>query len=396
MSKTFLHVDMDAFFAAVEQHDHPDLRGKPVVVGAPPNQRGVVAAASYEARKYGIHSAMPSREAGKRCPFAIFLPVNGERYHEVSEQIFRIFERFTPFIEPLSIDEAFLDVTGVRRLFGTGREIALKIKNTIHKETGLTASVGVAVNKFLAKLASGLDKPDGLTVMPDTPEDIMAFLAPLPVSKIWGVGKVTQQDLEKAGIHTINQLQAASADKLTAIVGRNSAEYLLALACGLDSREIELDREEKSMSREYTFPKDCTSPEKIEKVLFDLVEDVGSRLRAAGKYASLAHLKLRWQGFKTITRQKPLERPCCDDFSLMEIALILFRSQKLAKPVRLIGFGVSRLTAHSAEQLSLFNTDIKSHEQKEKLSRTIDAIREKFGAKTIRRATSTEGQSADS
>ena len=189
MLMTYLHVDMDAFFASVEQHDHPELRGQPVVIGAQPDQRGVVAAASYEAREYGIHSAMPSREAGERCPHAVFLPPNGKRYGEVSRQIMGIFERFTPYVEQLSVDEAFLDVTGAQRLLGTGREIAAKIKDTVKGETGLTASVGVAVNKFLAKLASDMDKPDGLTVVPNSKQEIITFLAPLPVGRIWGEAK---------------------------------------------------------------------------------------------------------------------------------------------------------------------------------------------------------------
>ncbi|MDA0990535.1 MAG: DNA polymerase IV, partial [Verrucomicrobia bacterium] len=205
--RTFLHVDMDAFFAAIEQHDNPALRGKPVVVGGPADGRGVVAAASYEARGYGIHSAMPSREAKQRCPHAIFLPNNGKRYQDVSRQIFGIFDRFTPFVEALSIDEAFLDVTGVKHLFGPGPEVARQIKVAIHAETGLTASVGVAPNKFLAKLASDLEKPDGLTVVPNERPAIAAFLAPLEVGRIWGVGKVTGAKLATMGIRTIGQLQ---------------------------------------------------------------------------------------------------------------------------------------------------------------------------------------------
>jgi len=386
MNRVFLHVDMDAFFAAVEQHDHPELCGRPVVVGASPHQRGVVAAASYEARKHGIHSAMPSREAGRRCPHAVFLPVNGQRYEQVSQQIFRIFERYTPLIEPLSIDEAFLDVTGARKLFGTGREIAMKIKTGIRRETGLTASVGVASNKFLAKLASDLQKPDGLTVVPDKPELIMKFLAPLSVDRIWGVGKVTRRRLEDGGIHTVGDLQAATLARLSSLVGKNAGEGLAALARGDDSRDIELDREEKSVSREHTFATDCISRKRIEQVLCDLVEDAGSRLRAAGKYASLVHLRLRWQGFKTVTRQRLLDQPCCDDFTLRETALEIFRSEELVKPVRLIGFGVSKLADRSSEQLVFFGRDSRTRKGKEKLSRAVDAIRGKFGDKIIGRA----------
>jgi DNA polymerase IV len=383
-SRTILHVDMDAFFTSVEQHDHPEYRGKPVVVGAPPDRRGVVAAASYEARKYGIHSAMPSREAGRRCPHAVFLPVRGERYQEVSGQVFEVLERFTPLVEPVSIDEAFLDVAGAQRLFGPAERIASRIKLAIRERTGLTASVGVAINKFLAKVASDLQKPDGLTVVPDTPGGIRAFLAPLPVGKVWGVGKVTQRRLESAGILTIGHLQAATMQGLARLVGASAAENLLSLARGEDSREIELDREEKTMSREYTFTEDCGSADEIETVLCDLVEDVGSRLRAHRKYARLGHLKLRWQGFTTISRQKPFPTPCCDDFSLREMALDLFRSEPLIKPVRLIGFGVGQLTDHPARQLTLYEGEFQRQERQERLSRVVDGIRRRFGDGTIR------------
>jgi DNA polymerase-4 len=386
MERTFLHVDMDAFFASVEQHDRPELRGRPVVVGAPPDKRGVVAAVSYEARRYGIRSAMPSREAGRRCPHAVFLPPNGRRYQEVSQQVFRILERFTPFVEPLSIDEGFMDVTGSRQLFGSGREIAVKVRAAIRGETGLTASVGVAPNKFLAKIASEMDKPDGLTVAPTAPGEIAAFLAPLPVTSLWGVGDVSGGLLQKAGIRTVGDLQAASESAVARIVGPRAADHLCRLARGEDDREIEMDREEKSISREYTFPEDCRDPERLRQVLLDLVDDVGRQLRAAGKYAALARLKLRWQGFKTITRQRALPRPSCDDFSLRTAAQELFREQELVQPVRLIGFGVSRLGDRPAGQLNLFADESRTVERREKLSRTVDTIRQRFGDKVIRRA----------
>jgi len=379
-------VDMDAFFASVEQHDHPELRGKPVVVGAAPHQRGVVAAASYEARKYGIHSAMPSRDAGRLCPHAVFLPPNGRRYAEVSAQLFKILERFTPLVEPLSIDEGFLDVTAARRLFGTGREIALKIKAAIRAETGLTATVGVAPNKFLAKLASSMNKPDGLTVVPTAPAEIAAFLAPLPVTRLWGVGEATRQRLADAGLRTIGELQAAPESVVDRAVGRNAARHLCRLAWGEDDRAIETDREEKSISREHTFPEDCRDATVLKATLLELVDDVGAQVRAAGKYASLARLKLRWQGFKTITRQRPLPRPSCDDFTLRAAALELFAAEALIKPVRLIGFGVSRLSARAAGQLSLFDDEALAVERRERLSRTVDALRRRFGERIIGRA----------
>ncbi len=383
MHKVFLHVDMDAFFAAVEQRDRPELLGKPVVVGAPPDQRGVVSAASYEAREYGIHSAMPSREAGERCPHAVFLPVDGKRYKAASRAIFHIFERFTPLIEPLSIDEAFLDVTGSRALFGSGPEIAAKIRARIKNELTLTASVGVAHNKFLAKLASDLEKPDGLTVVPSDPEEIRAFLAPLGISRIWGVGKVTQRNLEEIGITTIGQIQNASARQLNSVFGHTSA-HIIALANGEDSREIQTSRQEKSISREHTFKHDCTKIARLEKTLCGLVEDVGSQLRSLERYASIGQLKLRWQGFKTITRRTQITPACCDDFTLRDIALALFRKEKITKPVRLIGFAVSGLVdERPSEQLNLFASGPERGDKRENVSNAVDRIRDKFGNDAI-------------
>ncbi len=390
MPRTILHVDMDAFYAAIEQHDRPELRGKPVVVGAAPDQRGVVSAASYEARKFGIHSAMPARDAGRLCPHATFLPVNMRRYQEISRQVFAILERFTPLVEPLSVDEAFLDVTGSRRLFGTGPEIARLIKDTIRRETGLTASVGVAPNKFLAKLSSDLNKPDGLTVVPDTREAITAFLAPLPVTRIWGVGQVTAQHLATEGIRRIGDLQALSERALGTIVGKHSARHLMRLAFGEDSRELELDKIERSISREHTFDHDTESHERVTRTLADLVEDVGRHLREAGFYAAVAHIKLRWRGFKTITRQRPLSPPCCDDITLLRTAERLLAAEPLTKPVRLVGFGVSALTHRPEQQLTLLDDASATNPKRERLSRTVDLIRRQHGRGSIHRASSAD------
>jgi len=389
-ARTILHVDMDAFFASVEQHDRPELRGLPVVVGARPNERGVVAAASYEAREYGIHSAMPSREAGIRCPHAVFVPPNGKRYGEVSRQVFAVFERFTPLVEGLSIDEAFLDVTGGLRLLGTGPQIAAKLKADVVAETGLTASVGVAPNKFLAKLASDMDKPDGLTIVPETKAEIVAFLAPLPVGRLWGVGEVTRRRLEGVGIRSVGDLQTISERALSEALGKHSARHLLRLAFGEDERELEPTHEEKSMSREHTFPRDCDSAETLRAVLGDLVDDVGRRLREAGWFAGVAHLKLRWQGFQTITRQRRLDHPVCDDFSLRGAAEALFEAEPLVKPIRLIGFGASHLTHEDNRQLSLFDDTDADETRKVQLSRTVDAIRRQHGADSIARGSSRE------
>lgn len=384
-NKTILHVDMDAFFASVEQHDHPELRGKPVVVGAPPDKRGVISAASYEAREYGIHSAMASREAYKRCPDAVFMPVNMNRYIEVSQVVQSIFTEFTPFVEPLSIDEAFLDVTGSFRLFGDGAEIAQKVKDKIKDDTGLNASVGVAHNKFLAKLASDLDKPDGLTIVPSKRGEVMAFLAPLSVNRIWGVGKVTGASLADAGITTIGELQKISETELGNIIGKHSARHLQRLAMGEDERELEMGRDEKSISKEHTFEFDCQSREELKFVLAELVDHVGSSLRKSGKFAKQARIKIRWQGFRTITRQRLFENPVCDDFSLRKMANEILDNEELIKPVRLIGFGVGKLVDSAPRQLSLFGDENIVNDKKERLSRTVDAIRDNLGIESIRR-----------
>ena len=377
-------MDMDAFYASVEQLDHPEYRGKPVVVGSPPDKRGVVAAASYEARKFGIHSAMPSREAGRRCPQAIFVPVNMDRYIEMSGKIFSIFEKFTPLIEPLSVDEAFLDVTGSKRLFGDGPEIAAKIKKAVHSETGLTASIGVAGNKFLAKVASDMDKPDGLTVVPEGREEIKAFLAPLEVTRIWGVGRVTQRLLERHGIRTVAHIQKTPLKQLAGIVGEGYAEHLAALAAGDDSRELEMEHERKSYSREHTFDEDCSDTEEQERVLCQLVEDVGSQLRADGRYAGTVRIKLRWENFETITRQTRLPAAVCDNTTLREAAMELYLAEKTKRPVRLIGFGTSDITSYPVHsQMGLFDTRAQSLQNREKLSRAVDAIRTRFGDGSI-------------
>ena len=385
MDRVFLHVDMDAFFASVEQHDNPELRGKPVIVGSPADQRGVVAAASYEARTFGIHSAMPSGEAARLCPHAVFVRPNMKRYKQVSSQIFEIFERFTPLVEPLSVDEAFLDVTGSERLFGSGVEIGEKIRQVILEELGLTASVGVAPNKFLAKLASDMDKPDGLTLVPFSREAIIAFLAPLSVDRIWGVGAVTQKRLDEKGIRTIADLQSADLVSLVSIVGEHSAGHLQRLARGEDAREIVTEQLEKSISKENTFPKDVIDAEVLERVLLTLIDEVSETLRRKERYAGVLRLKLRWQGFKTITRQRQLRPPCCDAFSLRRAALALFKTESISQPVRLIGIGVGHLSERPAEQLSLFDDGAEARQKQETLSRSVDALRLKYGNPAIGR-----------
>lgn len=377
-----LHVDMDAFFAAVEQREHPEWRGKPVIVGSGPHERGVVSTASYEARKFGVHSAMPSREAYRLCPHGIFTPGNHRLYSEVSAQIFDIFYRFTPFVEGLSCDEAFLDVYGSFKLFGSAFEIGEKIRKAIREELHLTASVGVATNKFLAKLASDMNKPDGITLVPSEPREIQRFLAPLSVRSIYGVGGTLAKHLNLLGIRTIGDLQNTPLNTLVGLLGENTAEHLYSLAFGVDSREVINERVEKSISREYTFGEDTTDKEGVRQVLLELASDVGAQLRASGKYASTVKLKLRWSDFRTITRQRTLPFVICDDFSIRDAALELFSQQNIEAPIRLIGIGVSGLVdelAPSDPQLTLFDdpSTERSEEtlKKERLSKTLDDLR---------------------
>ena len=384
--RVILHVDMDAFFASVEQRDNPALRGKPVIVGAPPDQRGVVSTCSYEARKFGVRSAMPSREAYARCPQGIFVPPDMARYSAVSRQVMGIFGRFTPFVEQVSVDEAFLDVTGARALFGDGPEIARRIRETIRGELRLTASVGVAGNKFLAKLAGELDKPDGMTVVPEGRAEIAAFLAPLAVGRLWGVGRVLQERLRSCGYRTIGDLQRADPPRLGALVGAHTADHLLKLAFGDDPRELILDSVEQSLSREHTFLHDVTDIARVRRALAMLVDSVGGRLREDGRYAGLARIKIRWADFRTITRQRPLSPPACDDHSLREAAFALFDAEAKVHPVRLIGFGVSNLAETRCEQMMLFDDPVPGRDRQETLSRAIDGIRKRLGPGSLRRA----------
>ena len=395
-----LHVDMDAFFAAVEQRDRPELQGQPVIVGSPPDQRGVVSTCSYEARRFGVHSAMPSRTAYQKCPEAVFLPVRMERYQAVSRQIMQIFESFSPLVEPLSIDEAFIDVTGAVRLFGDGPAIARQLKARVRTLTGLTCSVGVAPNKFLAKLASECQKPDGLTITPFDPAAIRAFLAPLPINRMWGVGSKTQQILEAHGLHTFRDIQHLSIERLGTYVGVSAATSFKQRALGIDQRPVGNVQREQSISREITFPEDVTDHDRVRMALLDLVEDVGSRLRRAGLYAGTAQLKLRWAGFETATRQRPLTPACYDDAHLREAALTLLARLPITRPVRLIGFGVASLqldVTNTKGQLLLgLDTAPSDQPKQERVSMTLDLLRARYGPRSIRRASSLVVTSSDS
>ncbi|MEI6166166.1 MAG: DNA polymerase IV [bacterium] len=387
---TILHVDMDAFYAAIEALDHPEWRGLPLVVGSPPDQRGVVATCSYEARRFGIHSAMPSRTAGKLCPHAIFVPPRMERYAEISAQIMIIFEEFTPFVEPLSLDEAFMDVRGALRLWGDAVTIAREVKGRIKTRLGLTASVGVAPNKFLAKMASDMNKPDGITVVPVTEPEIMAFLAPLPVTKMWGIGKVTGAHLEKEGLKVIGQLQALDMRTMERLFGKAGAADMADLARGRDSRPVITHWEEKSISNEHTFSEDETDSERVRQRLLELTEEVGGRLRKSGKLAKTAQIKLRFGDFSTITRQLSFPAALNSDRELIAAAMTLFEREHVVRPIRLVGFGVSHLVTPDQTvpaQQELF-TDLAGQAQStrnKKLDQAVDALRHSFGSDAIKR-----------
>ena len=301
-----LHVDMDAFYAAVEQRDRPELAGKPVIVGGSAEGRGVVAAASYAVRRFGVHSAMPTATALRLCPEAIVLPVRMSHYAAISRQIRDIFARYTPLVEPLSLDEAFLDVSGCEKLFGKPEQIARRIKQEILDETGLIASVGVAPNKFLAKIASDLEKPDALVVV--DPERVAEFLDPLPVGRIWGVGKVTESVMHRLGVNTIGQLRSIPIEHLRQHFG-DAGDHFWRLARGIDHRKVVPDRQAKSLSHETTFATDITDLESLRYRLWELTEQVARRLRRTGRYGRTVQIKLRFSDFRTITRSRPCRSP---------------------------------------------------------------------------------------
>jgi DNA polymerase-4 len=378
-----LHVDMDAFYASIEQRDHPDLAGRPVIVGGHPDRRGVVSAASYEVRPFGVHSAMPSATARRRCPQAIFLPPRIEHYAQVAGQIRRIFQRWTPLVEPLSLDEAFLDVRGSVALFGPPAEIGRKIKAEIRREVRLVASVGVAPNKFLAKIASDLEKPDGFVVVP--PDGVQAFLDPLPVGRLWGVGRASNRTLERLGVRTIGQLRRLPVDVLRDHFG-SSGEHLWNLAHGIDRRPVVPDHEAKSISHETTFAADVHDQDVLRAWLMELTEQVARRLRAHGLRGRTVHLKVRFADFRTITRSQTLDVPTHLTEDVWQAAEQMLRSRLPADhpAVRLLGVGVSGLDRSGQTQRLLFEEDRRRRQSR--LDAATDQITARYGKSAIGRA----------
>ena len=376
MQRTILHVDMDAFFAAIEQREHPEYRGKPVIVGGL-SSRGVVATASYEARRSGVHSAMPMTTARRRCPDGIFVQGNYALYRAVSAEIFAIFSRYSPLVEPLSIDEAFLDVTGMGLLAPSPRVLAQRLKAEIREKTALVASVGIAPNKFLAKLASDLEKPDGLVEI--RAEDAVRRIAPLPVRRLWGVGRRTEEKLLAQGIKTIGEMQQADEKKLARSLGRRAAHALKELSFGRDERRVEPDHEAKSIGKEVTFERDLESAEEAERELLALAEKVGWRLRLAGVAARTIQLKVRRADFTTFTRSRTLFEASAHDEPIFRTARDLFRELGIKSGIRLLG-----VTGENFEPSAL--PSLFRDEKKERLYGAIDALKKRFGESIITKA----------
>lgn len=381
-----LHVDMDAFYASVEVREQPALAGRPVIVGGSAEGRGVVAAASYEARQFGVHSAMPMVRALRLCPDAVRLPVRMDLYQEISQQIRDIFARYTPEIEPLSLDEAFLDVTASEKLFGSPLEIAQQIKQVIQDELGLVASVGVAPNKFLAKIASDLEKPDGLVKI--EAGEVQSFLDPLPISRLWGVGKVTAGQFERLGIKTIGQLRRRTPEFLEFEFGK-FGKQIWELAHGRDSRPVVSDHRAKSLSTEHTFAEDIRDSAILRAWLIDLCEQVGFRIRQHGFYGRTVQIKLRFADFRTITRAQTLDKPSQSTADISHTALeLLARARPDQSAVRLLGVGISGLDQSMTmndQQGDLFAEGNNSSQRQQELDELADAINTRFGKQQLRR-----------
>lgn len=377
MTRAIIHVDMDAFYAAVEQRDHPAYRGRPVIVGADPREgkgRGVVAACSYEARAFGVHSAMPISRAYRLCPDAVYLPVRMDRYEEVSEEIFGILRHYTDLVEPLSIDEAFLDVTGSTRLFGEPAEIGRRIKGEIWREQQLNASVGVAPNKFVAKIASDVRKPDGFVAV--SPGEIATFLEPLSVAYLWGVGAKTEAILRGLGIATIGELARWPADALARRLGAIGRE-LHRLSRGIDDRPVVAGAPAKSVAAETTFPADLADVRHLKRHLLRLAERVSARVRRVNSAGATITLKLRFADFTTLTRSLTVREPISLTEEIYATGLSLFEKIPVrGRKVRLLGIAVSKLTSTTASgQMRLFP----SAPRREMAARAVEEIRRRFG-----------------
>ncbi len=382
-ARSILHCDLDAFYASVEQRDHPEYRGRPVIVGGGPNDRGVVSAASYEARRFGVRSAMPLRTASRLCPEGIFVPGDRERYEEASDSVMALFAERTPLVQPISLDEAFLDVTATEHLFGGAIAVATLLKADVRAKLGLVLSVGVASNKLCAKIGSDLRKPDGLVVVPHGGE--AAFLAPLELARLWGVGPKTREVLESWGLRTIGDLARSDPRMLEARLGEHGRS-IWERANGIDLEPVEPDMAPKSIGHEHTFDRDTLDQATIEGTLLRLSEGVGRRSREQDLRGRTVTLKLRVAPFETRSRQRTLVSPTNDDLTIYRVGRQLLRDALgedraggRASPVRLIGISLSGLEA--GEQLGLFD-----HARVARLNAAMDAVRSRFGDDALDRA----------
>jgi DNA polymerase-4 len=396
-NREIIHLDMDAFYASVEVLDNSSLRGKPVIVGGGV-KRGVVSAASYEARKFGVHSSIPVSKAMRLCPHGVFLPVRMERYKEVSDRVFGIFRRYTPLVEPVSLDEAFLDVTASMRLFGPPEEIARRIRTEVREETGLTVSAGVASSKLVAKIASDMNKPDGMTVVPRGKEQ--EFLAPLQVGRLWGVGEVTRSTLAELGVQKIGDLAGMPEEAIVKKLGNHGA-HLHRLANGIDDREVEPEREIKSMGREETFDEDLLEIFDLRRQLLDIATRTAARLRSHGLRGRTVTLKVKYSDFRLVTREVTLPLGIDDGGEIFRQALLLLEKTAAGKnPVRLLGIYLSNFGGEPGSdagsgQISLFGyppqPDVPSRRpprardpaRTAKLNAAVDRIRGKYGTKGV-------------
>jgi len=386
--RVIVHVDMDAFYASIEQMDHPEFRGKPVVVGADPKGgkgRGVVSAASYEARKHGIHSALPISIAYRRCPDAVYVRPHFKRYAELSQKVMAILSEFSPLVEQISIDEAFLDCTGTEKLFGPPHELGRRIKERIRSETGLTASVGVATNKSIAKIASDLRKPDGLCICPPGRE--REFMGVLPLPYLWGAGKKTVERLEALGFYKVRDVQNCTVEKLNSLFGKYGST-LWDLANGVDDRPVTQSTPRKSISQEITFDRDIDRDDYVEHVLFQLADSLTRMMRREGIRGRTVTLKIRLSPFDSFTRSRTLQDPVNDVHRVRDTAVQLYRGfDRAGRKVRLVGIGVSNLELDETsppEQLGLFSETGLPERHFDETDRVLDQMKHLYGDKVTR------------
>lgn len=378
------HVDLDAFFAAVEQLDEPSCRGKPVVVGGSVQRRGVVSTCSYEARAFGIHSAMPMARAVQLCPHAVFLPGRMHRYQEKSREVMELFGRFSPDVQQISIDEAFLDMTGTQRLFGSPEDTARRLKDLIKAETGLTVSVGVASNRYIAKIASGLKKPDGLCVV--KPGDEAEFMRTLPLEKVWGVGEKTRERLKAGGLSTTADILQCSRPLLQRFIGEAGASFVWQAVRGIDPGIMDGEASSKSISTERTFPEDISDEETLSAVLLDMAGELMARLHDGNWHAHTVHIKLRYADFRTVSARRTGDTAVNDAIDLHRRAVALLREKREGPyAIRLIGLGLFNVQSGPVQdQLSLFDTG--EDGKRRDVETAIQRLEKKRGCRLVTRA----------